>query len=148
MKISFSDLEYSNRRKMTKRDLFFNFMNDNLPWKQWIHIVQPFYYNNSTGRKPRDIEIMLRMYLIQYWFQLSDEATEEAIIDSNSMRRFVGIDFFDNQVPDSTTLLRFRHTLENNNLHLIIIANFEECLRNHQYFFKHGNITDASIIHN
>ena len=79
MKISFSDLEYSNRRKMTKRDLFFNFMNDNLPWKQWIHIVQPFYYNNSTGRKPRDIEIMIRMYLIQYWFQLSDEATEEAI---------------------------------------------------------------------
>ena len=125
-------------------------MNDNFLTMETMdtYLSNLFIIIIVRAEKPRDIEIMIRMYLIQYWFQLSDEATEEAIIDSNSMRRFVGIDFFDNQVPDSTTLLRFRHTLENNNLHLIIIANFEECLRNHQYFFKHGNITDASIIRN
>lgn len=62
---SFSDIEYSNRRRKTKREEFLDSMNEIIPWSHWIRIIQPYYYNNKRGRKPIDLEIMLRMYLMQ-----------------------------------------------------------------------------------
>jgi Transposase domain (DUF772) len=55
---------------------------------------------------------MLRMYLLQVWFNLSDEGVEDAIYDSCAMRKFMRLDFALEQVPDATTLLHFRHLLE------------------------------------
>ncbi len=63
--LSFSDIEYSNRRKKTKRGGFLNSMDRIIPWGHWIGIIQPYYYNNKRGHKPIDIEVMLRMYLMQ-----------------------------------------------------------------------------------
>ena len=114
--LSFSDIEYSNRRRTTKREEFLNSMDKIIPWAHWIGIIQPYYYNNKRGRKPISIEVMLRMYLMQNWFNLSDEGMEEAIYDSYAMRSFLKINFIDEQVPDATTLLKFRHLLEKHHI--------------------------------
>ena len=113
---SFSDIEYANRRRKTKREAFLDSMNEIIPWSHWIELIKPYYYNKKRGRRPIDIEIMLRMYLMQNWFNLSDEGMEEAIYDSYAMRSFLGINFIDEQVPDATTLLKFRHLLEKHHI--------------------------------
>ena len=86
-------------------------MDSTIPWQRWVAVVEPRYYSNTRGRKPKPIETMLRMYLLKVWFSLSDEGVEEAIYDSYAMRRFMGLDFALEQVPDATTLLHFRHLL-------------------------------------
>ena len=70
-------------------------MDATIPWATWVGLVEPYYYADSReeGRKPKPIETMLRMYLLQVWFSLSDEGVEEAIYDSYAMRRFMGLDF-------------------------------------------------------
>ena len=99
-------MEYANRRRKTKREAFLDSMNAIIPWSQWIELIRPYYYNKKRGRCPIDIEILLRMYLMQNWFNLSDEGMEEAIYDSYAMRSFLGINFIDEQAPDATTLNR------------------------------------------
>jgi len=74
--------------------------------------VRPYYPNGKRGRPTKGIEKMLRMYLLQVWFNLSDEGIEDAIYDSYAFRKFMGIDFNEEQVPDATTLPKFRHMLE------------------------------------
>src|SRR5215210_4629946 len=94
-------------------------MNATIPWAIWVGLIEPHYYSagpGKKGRKPKPIETMLRMYLLQVWFSLSDEGVEEAIYDSYAMRRFLGLDFVVEQVPDATTLLAFRHLLEKHKL--------------------------------
>lgn len=91
-------------------------MDDALPWERLVGLIEPFYYSNSKGRKAKPIQTMLRMYLLQVWFSLSDEGVEDAVYDSFAMRRFLGLDFTVEQVPDATTLLHFRHLLEKHRL--------------------------------
>lgn len=114
--LTFSDMEYSNRKKKTKREAFLDAMEEIIPWSYWVEIIRPYYFANKRGRKPIGIETMLRMYLMQIWFNLSDEGIEDSIYDSYAMRSFMHIDFHEQQVPDATTLLKFRHMLESNNL--------------------------------
>lgn len=97
---TFGDIEYSNRRRITRREKFLAIMDAIIPWAEWIAMIQPYYYANTRGRKPKDIEVMLCMYLMQDWFNLSDEA----IYDSYAMRCFLGINFSEEQVPDVITL--------------------------------------------
>ena len=104
--LTFSDMEYSNRKKKTKREEFLDAMEEIIPWSYW-HLFRS---------KPIGIETMLRMYLMQIWFNLSDEGIEDSIYDSYAMRSFMHIDFNEQQVPDATTLLKFRHMLEANKL--------------------------------
>ena len=94
-----------------------------MPWKKsswlsyWVENDSPIlFFANKRGRKPIGIETMLRMYLMQIWFNLSDEGIEDSIYDSYAMRSFMHIDFNEQQVPDATTLLKFRHMLEANKL--------------------------------
>ena len=109
---TFTDVEYSTRKRVTRREEFLNAMEDIIPWKAWIELIDPFYSHNKLGRKPKNIETMLRMYLMQNWFNLSDEGIEDAIYDSYAMKVFLKINFAHEQVPDATTLLKFRHLLE------------------------------------
>jgi transposase, IS5 family len=116
---SFTDVEYGNRRRVSRREQFLETMNATIPWARWVGLIEPHYYSDrpgKRGRKPKPIETMLRMYLLQVWFSLSDEGVEEAIYDSYAMRRFMGLDFGVEQVPDATTLLHFRHLLEKHQL--------------------------------
>jgi IS5 family transposase len=83
---TFSDVEYSGRGRITKREEFLETMNKIIPWDEWVALIQPFYYKGKRGRPPKGIEKMLQMYLLQGWFNLSDEGVEDAIYDSYAMR--------------------------------------------------------------
>lgn len=143
---SLSDIEYANRRRKTKREAFLDSMNEIIPWDQWTEIIRPYYYSNKRGRRPKDIEVMLRMYLMQNWFNLSDEGIEEAIYDSYAMRCFLGINFIDEQVPDATTLLKFRHLLEEHHIGEKIFQDVSERLEKAGLIMHGGSIVDATII--
>ena len=99
---AFTDIEYSFRKKKTKREEFLEIMDEIIPWEEWVDVVKPYYPEGKHGRPPMGIEKMLRMYLLQIWFNLSDPATEDAIYDSYAMRKFTGIDFMTDTVPDET----------------------------------------------
>ena len=144
--LSFSDIEYSNRRRTTKWEEFLNSMEKIIPWAHWIGIIQPYYYNNKRGRKPISIEVMLRMYFMQSWFNLSDEGMEEAIYDSYAMRSFLKINFIDEQVPDATTLLKFRHLLEKHHIGEKIFQDVNDRLEKAGLIMHGGSIVDATII--
>ena len=100
---TFTDIEYSYRKKKTKREEFLEIMDEIIPWEEWVGVIEPYYPKGKRGRPPMGIEKMLRMYLLQIWFNLSDPATEDAIYDSYAMRKFTGIEFMTESVPDETT---------------------------------------------
>lgn len=143
---TFTDLEYSNRKRKTKREIFLDSMEEIIPWADWIRMIQPYYFNNRRGRPARSLETMLRMYLLQVWFNLSDEGTEDAIYDSYALRKFSHIDFLSEQVPDATTLLKFRHLLEKHGIGKEIFNDINARLDAAGLIMHGGTIVDATII--
>ena len=143
---TFSDIEYSNRRKKTKREEFLDTMDSMIPWDRWIELIKPYYPSGKRGRPTRGIELMLRMYLMQNWFNLSDAAIEDAIYDSYAMRKFMHMDFVASQVPDSTTLLKFRHLLEEHEIGKQIFEDVNARLESAGLMMHGGTIVDATII--
>ncbi len=143
---SFTEVEYGNRRRVSRRERFLETMDATVPWAAWVGLIEPFYYSGSKGRKPKPIETMLRMYLLQVWFSLSDEGVEEAIYDSYAMRRFMGLDFAVEQVPDATTLLHFRHLLEKHRLGEKLFEAQNQIFDEHGWMMRGGSIVDATII--
>lgn len=141
-----SDIEYGRRKRTTKRDEFLQIMNDSIPWDEWVAYIVPYYPKGKRGRPPMGIEKMLRMYLLQCWFNLSDEGLEDAIYDSHAMRTFMGINFFDEQVPDATTLLKFRHLLEKHNIGKVFFDAISRALADYGGMMRGGTIVDATII--
>jgi IS5 family transposase len=146
---SFTDVEYGTRRRVSRRERFLETMNATIPWSTWVGLVEPHYYADKPGkkgRKAKPIETMLRMYLLQVWFSLSDEGVEDAIYDSYAMRRFMGLDFAVEQVPDATTLLHFRHPLEKHALGEKLLAAQNEIFEQEGWIMRGGSIVDATII--
>lgn len=143
---TFTDIEYSNRRKKTKREQFLEMMDKMIPWKEWCDLIRPCYPTGKRGRPPKEIETMLRMYLMQNWFNLSDAAVEDTIYDSYAMRTFMNIDFCTEQVPDATTLLHFRHLLEENHIGEQIFRDVNRRLEKAGLMMHGGTIVDATII--
>jgi IS5 family transposase len=144
--ISFTDVEYSKRRRVSRREQFLDTMDATIPWSRWVGLIEPFYYSSRRGRKPKALETMLRMYLLQAWFSLSDEGVEDAIYDSYAMRRFLGLDFTVEQVPDATTLLHFRHLLEKHQLGRKLLESQGEIFEEQGWIMRGGTIVDATII--
>ena len=144
--LSITDVEYNQRKRTTKREEFLKAMDKAIPWKQWAALIEPYYPKGKRGRPPRGIEKMLRMYLLQCWFNLSDEGIEEAIYDSYAFRSFMKIAFFDEQVPDATTLLKFRHLLEENDIPRQIFEAINAVLEELGCMMRGGTIVDATII--
>ena len=103
------------------------------------------YFNNKLGRKHIGIETMLRIYLMQIWFNLSDEGIEDSIYDSYAMRTFMHIDFNEKQVPDATTLLKFRHMLEKNQIGEKIFADVNKRLDDAGRIMNVGTVVDSSL---
>ncbi len=146
---SFTDVEYGNRRRVSRRERFLVTMNATIPWAVWVGLIEPFYFVDAAGkrgRKAKPVEMMLRMYLLQAWFSLSDEGVEDAIYDSYAMRRFMGLDFAVEQVPDATTLLHFRHLLEKHSMGEKLLAAQGEIFENEGWIMRGGSIVDATII--
>ena len=144
--MSFADVEYAYRRKKTKREHFLDSMESIIPWDYWVSLIEPFYPSGKRGRPPVGIETMLRMYLLQCWFNLSDEGLEDAIYDSYALRSFMKIDFTVEQVPDATTLLKFRHLLEENEIGKKIFEDVNNRLESAGLIMRGGTIVDATII--
>jgi len=106
MQASFSDLEYASKKKQTRRDRFLTQLEALTPWATLAAAIEPFYpKGRSAGRPPIGLERMLRMYIAQQCFGLSDEGIEDALYDSQAIRRFVGMDLTREAAPDATTLL-------------------------------------------
>ncbi len=143
---SFSDMEYRSRKKKTKREEFLEIMDEIIPWEEWVSLVVPHYPTGKRGRPPIEIETMLRMYLLQCWFSLSDEGVEDAIYDSYAMRKFMGINFFEQDVPDATTLLHFRHLLEEKGIGKLFFDAINRCLEGAGRMMRGGSIVDATLI--
>lgn len=145
--LNFADIEYGNRRKVTKREEFLNKMEAVIPWGKWVSIIEPYYPSGKRGRRPQEIEKMLRMYLLQNWFALSDEGTEDAIYDSYAMKQFMGLDFgLNEQVPDATTLCKFRKLLNDHQIPELLFAEVKELLSAEGKMVHGGTIVDATII--
>jgi transposase, IS5 family len=144
--LSFSDVEYGLRKRITKREEFLRAMDEFIPWEEWVSYIEPHYPKGQRGRPPMGIEKMLRMYLLQCWFNLSDEGIEDAIYDSYALRWFMKINFVDEQVPDATTLLNFRHLLEKHNIAKVFFHAFTSTLEKCGYMMRGGSIVDATLI--
>jgi hypothetical protein len=86
-------------------------MDAGIPWSRLLDLIEPHYPNTGKGRPPHDLERMLRIYFLQQWFNLSDPQAEDAIYDSESMRRFARVELGEDRIPDESTILRFRHRL-------------------------------------
>ena len=144
--MTFSDVEYSGRKRTTQKEKFLREMDAIIPWSSWVAMIAPFYPSGKRGRPPRGIEVMLRMYLLQVWFNLSDEGIEDAIYDIYAFQRFLGINFLEEQVPDATTLLNFRHLLEEHDLCAAFFNDVKERLEKAGLMMRGGTIVDATII--
>lgn len=144
--MNFTDIEYSKRKKKTRREEFLDQMEKVVPWDVWVNLIVPFYPNGKRGRKPQQIERMLRMMLLQNWFNLSDEGIEDAIYDSYAMRSFLRLTFMDDQVPDATTLCKFRKLLNDHGIQTQIFAQVQVLLAQQGKSVHGGTIVDATIV--
>jgi IS5 family transposase len=144
---SFASLEYAGKKRVTRREKFLAQMQQVVPWARLLALIEPHYPRSGrVGRPPVGLERMLRMYFLQQWFALSDEALEDALYDSHSMREFVGIDLAREAVPDATTLLKFRRLLEAHALTAQLFEAINAHLAEQGLLLREGTMVDASII--
>jgi len=147
--MTFAQVEYAAKKKQTRREQFLAEMEQVLPWAALQTLIRPHYYRETDrgpGHPPIGLERMLRMYLLQQWYSLGDEALEDAVYDSNAFRHFLGIDLSRESVPDATTLLGFRHLLEAKGLQCEIFETINALLRSRGLMMSEGTLVDASII--
>lgn len=144
---SFASLEYAGKKRKTRREKFLGEMQQVVPWAALIALIEPHYPSSGrVGRPPIGVARMLRMYFLQQWYSMSDEGLEDALYDSQSMRDFVGIDLAREQVPDATTLLKFRRLLEDNELTKAIFEQVNAHLGERGLLMREGTLVDATII--
>ncbi|MGH8190799.1 MAG: IS5 family transposase [Rhodanobacteraceae bacterium] len=145
-----ADARFALHRKQTKRDVFLAEMDQVVPWTELCAVVAPYYpkdpEDGEGGRRPIGLERMLRIHFLQQWYALSDPGVEEALYDSEAMRRFVGIDLGREGAPDESTVLQFRHLLERHGLAEQILAEVNQYLVKHGMKLSRGTIVDATII--
>jgi IS5 family transposase len=143
---TFGDLAWEGKKKVTRREQFLAEMDAVVPWAEFVRLVTPVYPNGERGRPVMPLRMMLRIYFVQQWFNLSDPAAEDALYDSESIRRFVGVDLSDDAVPDESTILRFRHLLEQHQLTAAMFASVRTMLERKGILLKSGTIVDATIL--
>lgn len=132
--------------KTTRRATFLDEMERVVPWRALCALIEPVYPKPGNGRPPIGLERMLRIYFLQQWFNLSDPAVEETLYDSAAMRDFVGIDLGREPAPDETTVCRFRHLLEENDLGRRLFEEVHHYLEAKGMKIATGTIVDATII--
>ena len=144
---SFASAEYAMKKKRTRRERFLADMERVVPWARLIAVIEPLYPTSGrVGRQPIGVSRMLRMYCLQQWYGLADEALEDALYDSQALRDFVGIDLSRESVPDATTLLKFRRLLLDNDLTKALFDEINAHLAEQGLLMRAGTIVDATII--
>ena len=144
---SFASAEYAMKKKRTRREKFLAEMERIVPWSRLTAVIEPLYPKSGrVGRPPIGVPKMLRMYCVQQWYSLADEALEDALYDSQALRDFVGIDLSRESVPDATTLLKFRRLLQDNDLTRALFDEINAHLTVQGLLMRAGTIVDATII--
>jgi IS5 family transposase len=145
--LSFASYEFAQKKRVTRREKFLAEMEQVVPWARLEALIEPAYPTGGrVGRQPIGVWRMLRMYFLQQWFGLADEALEDAIYDSQAMRDFVGIDLARESVPDATTLLKFRRLLEQHQLTAKLFEGINAHLSERGLLLREGTMVDATII--
>jgi IS5 family transposase len=132
--------------KHTRADRFLDEMKQVVPWEELVRVVEPHYKNASSGRKPTDLLLLLKLHCLQLWYNLSDPGLEDAVHDRLSFQRFLSLDPLVQRVPDESTILHFRHLLEKHRLGEAIFARVREQLEAQGLLVKTGTIVDATIL--
>lgn len=145
-RVSFASLVFENKKKKTRREKFLEGMDRVIPWEELLKVIRKHYPKAGNGRQPMPLERMLRIYFLQQWYGLSDPAMEDALYDSESMRRFADIDLEVDAVPDETTILNFRHLLEKHNPTEKVFEKTQRYLSDKGLLLREGTIVDATII--
>jgi IS5 family transposase len=143
---TFAGLAWQNKGKQTRRERFLAEMDAIIPWAQLLELIEPHYPKAGNGRPPLGLEKMLRIYFLQIWFNLSDPGAEEALYDSESMRRFARIELSFDKVPDESTILNFRHLLEEHDLTKAMFERINGLMEQKGLLLRAGTIVDATII--
>ena len=143
---SFASLAYEGKKKQTRKEKFLAEMDQIIPWKKLVRQIKPHYPKGGNGRPPMGIEKMLRIHFMQQWFSLSDPAMEDALYDTEPIRRFAGIELGTDPVPDETTILKFRHLLERHDLASRLFEATCGYLEENGLLLREGTIVDATLI--
>ncbi len=146
--IAFAQAEYAAKRKTTRRDRILGEMEIVVPWARLLEALRPHDYptaGQGPSRPPMGLERMLRLYFLQQWLRLADEALEDAVPDSQAFRGFLNLDLGREAVPDATTLLTFRHLLETAGLTQTIFATSNQLLRERGLLMHKGTWVDATL---
>ena len=138
---------FEKYERKSKREGFLEEMEQVVPWAELKALVEPHYPKGENGRPPVGLEIMLRVYFLQQWFNLSDPGAEDALYESPALRRFVGIDLGRAPAPDESTILQFRHLLEKHELGGAMLNTVNQYLERQGIRITTGTIVDATIIH-
>jgi IS5 family transposase len=109
--LTFSDSEYNNKRRKTRKELFLGRMNELIPWQQLEALIEPFYAKAGNGRRPYPLANMLRIHFMQNGYNMSDPAMEDAVYEITSSELSL-----EGAIPDHTTIMNFRHLLEQHKL--------------------------------
>ncbi len=137
---------FETYRKPTRKAEFLARMETLVPWEEFCKVIEPFYPKAGNGRPPVGLERILRMYFIANWFNLSDVACEDALYDVPAFRDFCEFDLGQERIPDATTLMNFRHILEQNDLGAAMFAKVGALLLASGMKLSGGTIVDATII--
>lgn len=143
---SFSQAEFADKKKITRREKFLTRMEALIPWAKLLAVIEPFYPTGERGRPPIGLERMLRVYFLQQWYGLADEALEDALYDSQALQGFARIDLAADGVPDATTLLKFRRLLETHDLCKGLFAAINADLAARGLLLREGTLVDATLI--
>ncbi len=141
-----SDLGLTLSTKRTRKREFLEEMQRVVPWSELIALIAPHYPKGKTGRPPMGIATMLRIHFLQQWFGLSDPAMEEALHDVPLYREFADLEGPMRRLPDESTILRFRHLLEKEELAAPMLATVNRVLQAHGLMLKAGTVVDATLI--
>jgi IS5 family transposase len=143
---SFAQAEFAAKKKITRREQFLARMEAVIPWTKLLAVIEPFYPKGQRGRPPVGLERMLRVYFLQQWYGLADEALEDALYDSQALRDFARIDLAAEGVPDATTLLKFRRRLETHDLCKGLFQAINADLSARGLLLREGTLVDATLI--
>jgi IS5 family transposase len=143
---SFSQAEFADKKKITRREKFLARMEAIIPWPRLLAVIEPFYPKGQRGRPPVGLERMLRVYFLQQWYGLADEALEDALYDSQALRGFARIELAAEGVPDATTLLKFRRLLETHDLCKGLFTAINADLTARGLLLREGTLVEATLI--
>jgi transposase, IS5 family len=143
---TFAHAEFAAKKKTTRREKFLARMEEVIPWAQLLAVIEPHYPKGQRGRPPVGLERMLRVYFLQQWYALADEALEDALYDSQALQRFARIDLSAEGVPDATTLRNFRHLLERHDLCQGLFTAINADLAARGLLLREGTLVDATLI--